>query len=251
MAKQFRGGDRTGWHQHERAQLIFAVEGLMVAEAEHGTWAVPSGHALWVPAGMRHNVTMRGAVSMRTIYVEEGAFDDLDRQCRVIMVTPLLEALLVALSLEPKDYDRHGRGGHLVALAIDEIRRAPAAPFALAIPEDPRLRKLAEALVENPGAVLTIDHWADAIGVSRRTLTRLFRAQTGLSFAAWRRRLRLMEAVARQADGEALGKIAASLGYRSLEAFKTMAIREFGQILGRAGARRRVGSLARPADQRR
>lgn len=171
---------------------------------------------------------------MRTIYVDEGAFEDLPRGCRVIVVTPLLEALLVALSFEPTRYDESGRGGRLVALTLDEVRRAPATPFALAVPEDPRLAKLAKALIANPGSTFTIDGWTDTIGVSRRTLTRLFRCQTGLSFGAWRRRLRLMEAAARRSDGEPLGKVAASLGYRSLAAFRAMARRELGQVFGRS-----------------
>jgi AraC-like DNA-binding protein len=146
----------------------------------------------------------------------------------VFVVSPLLEAALVALSAEPVSYDEHGRGGHLAALVLDEIRRAPRAAFALPVPRDPRLAKLARALIEDPGSSLNIDSWADAIAVSRRTMTRLFREQTGMSFGAWRRRLRLLRAAARQADGEPISRVAASLGYRSVAAFQAMARREFG-----------------------
>ena len=93
------------------------------------------------------------------------------------------------------------------------------------------------ALLEEPGSTLDLDGWADRIGASRRTLTRLFRAQTGLSFGAWRRRLRLLTAAARQADGEPMSRITASLGYRSLAAFRAMARREFPD---RAEARRPI-----------
>ena len=43
--------------------------------------------------------------------------------------------------------------------------------------------------------------WADSSGLSRRTLTRLFRRETGQSFSAWRQRVRLLEALARLGAG--------------------------------------------------
>lgn len=231
VAKAFAGGTSTGWHSHERAQLIFAVEGLMVAHTDYGTWVVPSGYAFWVPAGVGHDVRMHGAVAMRTAYFDATKLSPLPRDCFVLKVSSLLEALLVAMCAEPPAYDEAGRGGHLAALVLDEIGRAPPTPFALAVPRDPRLARLVRRLIGEPGAALTIDGWADAIGVSRRTLTRLFRQQTGLSFGAWRRRLRLLEAMARQAAGEPLPRVAASLGYGNVAAFRTMARRELGTAL--------------------
>src|ERR1700677_5359595 len=42
-AKEFAPGMSTGAHSHDRAQLVFAIRGLMVATTEIGTWAVPPG----------------------------------------------------------------------------------------------------------------------------------------------------------------------------------------------------------------
>lgn len=233
VAKAFAAGTRTGRHSHPRAQLIFATSGLMVATTDRGNWVVPSGFALWVAPGVAHDVAMRGSVAMRTAYIRSRDLPALLEDCRVIEVSPLLEAALVSLAAEPPAYDEAGRGGHLAALVLDEIVRAPATPFAAPVPADPRLAKLARALIAGPGSTLGIDDWADAVGVSRRTLTRLFRSQTGLSFGAWRRRLRLLEASARRADGEPVERVAASLGYRSVAAFRAMARRELGDAFDR------------------
>ncbi|WP_206615569.1 helix-turn-helix domain-containing protein [Solirhodobacter olei] len=228
MAKEFAANTRTGRHGHVRAQLIHAIEGLMVATTDHGTWVVPPGFALWVPPGIRHDVAMHGSVSMRTVYVRSAEAASLPDAIRVVAASALLQAALVSLSADPPAYDERKRGGHLAALILDEIARAPATPFALPVPEDQRLAKLARALIRDPGAALDINGWADEIGVSRRTLTRLFRAQTGISFGTWRRRLRLMRALERSADGTPLARAAAGVGYRSLPAFRTMARKEFG-----------------------
>jgi AraC-like DNA-binding protein/mannose-6-phosphate isomerase-like protein (cupin superfamily) len=235
MAKAFAPDTRTGRHSHARAQLLFAVEGLMVANTAAGTWVVPSGHALWIPPGVPHDVSMHGAVAMRTAYVRAGEASRLHGACRVLAVGALLEAALVALAAEPPTYDEDGRGGHLAFLVLDEIARAPAAPFALPIPRDPRLARLARSLIREPGASHNIDGWGERVGVSRQTLTRLFRSQTGISFGCWRRRLRLLVAAARQADGEPIARVAAELGYESVAAFRAMARREFGDVLGSIG----------------
>ena len=57
------------------------------------------------------------------------------------------------------------------------------------------------------------------MGVSRRTLTRRFREEAGLSFGTWRRRVRLLEALTRQAEGIGMHEVAAAVGYRSPRAF--------------------------------
>lgn len=227
-AKAFATGSRTGRHAHGRAQLIFAVSGLMVATADTGTWVVPPGYALWMPPGLNHDVAMRGDVAMCTVYVAAHARPDLPPDCRVVAVTPLLAASLSALADEAPAYDTDGRGSLLAALILDEIVRAPATPFALPVPRDPRLARAARALIDQPGAGHDLDRWAGIAGVSRRTLTRGFKAETGLSFGAWRRRLRLIEAAGAEAEGEPIGRVCARLGYRSPAAFRAMARREFG-----------------------
>ncbi len=228
LAKDFAPGATTGRHSHPRAQLLYATTGLMVATTEEGTWAVPAGHALLIPPGVVHAVAMHGAVAMRTAYLVPEALAAASPVCRVLRVSALLDATLVALADEPILYDLAGRGGHLAALVLDETGRAPDTPFALPLPRDARLRRLCRALVDDPGLDHGIDGWAERVGVSRRTLTRRFREETGLSFGAWRRRVRLLEAMTRQAQGGTLGEVAATVGYKSPRAFQAMMQRTLG-----------------------
>jgi len=228
MAKDFPSGATTGWHGHSRAQLLYATAGLMVATTADGTWAVPAGHALLIPPGVMHDVAMHGTVSMRTAYLTPEALAAAPSACRVLRVSPLLDIALVTLADEPILYDVAGRGGHLAALVLDEIDRAPDTPFALPLPQDSRLRRLCRALIDDPGLDGGIDAWAEAVGVSRRTLTRRFREETGLSFGAWRRRVRLLEAMTRRARGASLHEVTAAVGYRSPRAFQSMMQRTLG-----------------------
>src|SRR6202789_3670942 len=155
-AREFAPGMSTGAHSHDRAQFDFAIRGMMVATTEIGTWALPPGYALWLPPGVVHDGAMLGAVSMRTAYLRCENQLGLPMTCRVVRTPPLLQEALVALAAEPPAYDLAGRGGHLAALILDEICRAPAAQFALPLPADRRLRPLARRLIGNPGPRLAI-----------------------------------------------------------------------------------------------
>jgi AraC-like DNA-binding protein len=66
-----------------------------------------------------------------------------------------------------------------------------------------------------------------------RTLARLFRRETGLSFAAWRQQLRLLRALERLAAGEPVTAVALDLGYSGPSAFVAMFRRALGVSPGR------------------
>jgi AraC-like DNA-binding protein len=65
-------------------------------------------------------------------------------------------------------------------------------------------------------------------------LARLFRRETGMSFHAWRRQLRLTEGLAALAQGKAPARVAASVGYSSGPAFGAAFRAVFGTTPGRS-----------------
>lgn len=140
-----------------------------------------------IPPGLDHDIGMRGVVAMRSAYVEPIAAAALSEHCKVIITSALLAAAIEALAGEPADYDEEGRGGHLAALIVDEMARSDDAELALPMPRDQRLVRLCNAIVTR-GERRGLDDWAHIVGMSRRSLTRHFRAETGLSLLAWRKR---------------------------------------------------------------
>jgi AraC-like DNA-binding protein len=213
MPRSYEAGASTGWHSHPRAQLLYATAGLTLVRAEDGTWVLPARHALWIPPRLSHEVRMHGAVSMCSAYIAPEAVGVLPTGCRVLEVSALLAAALETLSAEPMLYDEAGRGGHLAALILDEIARAPETALTLPLPRDPRLRRICDALLKDPALDIDLDGWAERVGASRRTLTRGFRAETGLSFGDWRSRLRVLRALTMASDGVPMQQIARAVGY--------------------------------------
>ncbi|MFW8292811.1 helix-turn-helix domain-containing protein, partial [Klebsiella pneumoniae] len=78
---------------------------------------------------------------------------------------------------------------------LDEIRQAPHEPLHLPMPVDRRLVRIAQAVLEQPQDTRTLQAWAAWAGLSPSTLSRLFLAETGSSFAQWRQQARLTHAL--------------------------------------------------------
>ena len=64
-------------HSHDWHQLIYASRGVMTVNTSTGSWVVPSRRAVWVPAGIEHEVEMSASVSMRTLYLRTGLVAEL------------------------------------------------------------------------------------------------------------------------------------------------------------------------------
>lgn len=223
LHQSFRVGARTRWHSHRRTELLHASGGLLVLHTESGTWTVPSGYALLVPADLPHELAAYGCCEMRAAFLTDEALGDaVPRGCRVIGVSELLEVALRSLANGPLLYGLDGRGGHLAALIVDEIREASEIQIALPMPQTSSLRKLAREMIQKPSLALDLDSWAEHVGVSRSTFTRRFRGETGLSFAEWRRRLRMLHTLTLQANGVPLRQAAMTAGYRNANALRDM-----------------------------
>jgi AraC-like DNA-binding protein len=73
-----------------------------------------------------------------------------------------------------------------------------------------------------------MDFWAAEMGISSRTLARLFRSELKMSFQEWRLQLLLLEAQIRLAQGQTSSRIAKALGYDSHAAFSAMFRKSLG-----------------------
>jgi AraC-like DNA-binding protein len=222
MASSQIVGAEIPFHMHRRGQLLYAVTGIMRVETQDAAWIVPPARALWLPSRFPHSVTMRSQVEMRTIYIEESACAALPMRPTFIEVGGLLRELILAALEEPPDYDENGRGGQIARLILTELRQMHERPLSVPMPRDPRLLRVVRALLDAPSIAHDLDHWAAEAGASRRTLARLFRAETGLSFAEWRAHLRAIEGLALLSTGASVAASARSVGYASPSAFSAM-----------------------------
>lgn len=215
-------------HCHERAQFLYASAGVMSVVTSQTSFVVPPRRAVWLPAGMMHEVSCRGAVSLRTLYIDP-VYDSSPDTCRVVEVSDFLRALVLEVVRFPAEYDLEGREGRIMWLLLDEIRQMPNAPYQVSMPSDPRLIRVCKAILAKPADGRDIDTWAAQVGMSRRTFTRVFKQELGMGFALWRQQVRLMEAVSLLAAGRSITSVAFDVGYESPSAFTAMFHRTFGE----------------------
>lgn len=213
---------RSPWHE-----LIYASEGVMSIHTVSGSWVVPPHRAVWVPAGIERRIEVAAGLSMRSLYFKPGA-GRLPRECCVVNVPPLLRELIlhtIEIGMLNRTIPSHAR---LIGLLIDQLRVLSTVPLQLPQPVDPRARNAAALLSEELGEAKSLAEIGRRVGASPRTIERLFRAETKMTFAKWRERLKLMHALRLLAAGNAVTNVALDLGYASPSAFIAMFKRAFG-----------------------
>jgi len=62
-------GEVVPFHSHQRAQLVYASHGAMSVSTRSATYIVPPQRAVWMPAGVEHQIEARDIVKMRTLYI--------------------------------------------------------------------------------------------------------------------------------------------------------------------------------------
>lgn len=227
-ANEYPVGHRVPRHRHRRSQLLYAAAGIMIVGTEAGRWIVPPERAVWVPAGMQHEVKPLIHVSTRSLYVDPAVDPALPADCRVVAISPLMRQLLLETADLPLPASPGSRAEAIFSLLVHEIVRAPVLPLDIPMPADARIAARCRAYLRRPSPHETIEDWCHELGLSRRTFTRRFRAQTGLSFAAWCRQAAIFAALPRLAAGAAITPLAFDLGYDSASAFTTM----FKRVVG-------------------
>ncbi|MWB79326.1 helix-turn-helix domain-containing protein [Pseudooceanicola sp. 216_PA32_1] len=216
-------------HSHDRHQLMHAISGVLRVSTVAGHWIVPPEHAVWIPAGSEHSVGTLAPVRMRSLYLRPDAMPGAPAEPRVLGMTPLVRALVVEAVAIAESGETGPRADRLADFLLHELPRLPEQPLALPLPGTRSLLRLCQQFLAAPDARAPLDDWATRAGMSRRSLTRHFRAETGLPVEQWRQQACVFAALPRLVAGERVTAVALDLGYDSPAAFTTM----FRRMLGR------------------
>ena len=232
LAREYPNGHFVSFHRHNSAQLEYASFGVLKVKTEKGIWFVPPQRAVFIPANVGHQASSTGRISLAHLYINPEAAPGLPDDCCVVSVPPpLRELILYAVKLPPL-FDQVSAEDRLIDVILDMIQTLERAPLDLAIGSDARIQKIYGKLVENPGDNRSLEEWGKAVGTTGRTLTRLFKAQTGIDFRQWRQQFRILEAIDRLEKGESVLTIALDLGYNSSSAFISMFKKALGKTPG-------------------
>jgi AraC-like DNA-binding protein/quercetin dioxygenase-like cupin family protein len=225
-------GQQIDWHDHPAHQLIYPIRGVLQVSTARGAWVVPPSRAVWIPAFVAHSHQAHGPTEMRGLKFDPPTNPLAVDVPTVLEVGPLLREVIRTLTDEDRDLTA-GHRHHLEQVALHELRSVEALPVWLPAPRDPRLVDVARLLESNPADPRSLPELGRAVGASSRTLSRLFRSETGISFPQWRAQLRLHHALKLLAAGAQVTRVAADCGYRSASAFIEAFRQAFGTTPGR------------------
>ncbi|MGW5365828.1 AraC family transcriptional regulator [Actinopolymorpha pittospori] len=209
--------ERIDWHDHAEHQLVYPSSGILRVSTSVGSWVVPPQRAVWLPAEVAHTHQAHGATQLRSLAFPAEVNPLGLIQPTVLSVPALLRELIVALTDE-RTLTADERAD-LQRVALRQLAPAPAVRLHLPHPTDARLRDVAAILADRPGDERTLAELGRAVGAGERTLSRLFRRETGMSFPQWRAQLRLHHSLTLLATGQSVTTSAVTCGYRNPSAF--------------------------------
>lgn len=193
----------------------------MAVTTDEGMWVVPPNRAVWIPAKTDHSIVMWGAVTMKTLYLKQGTVKKLGKQCRVLNVSSLMKELLLEACRIGSLYRKPAQG-RLIGIILEQLEEAPAVPLWVPMPADTRAVKIAAILRSDPADRRPLSALCRECGASKRTIERLFREETGITFGRWRQQMSLVHAIRLLAEGNKVTSVALEAGYNSPSAFIAM-----------------------------
>ncbi|WP_191601980.1 AraC family transcriptional regulator [Marinomonas algicola] len=214
-------------HSHSWYQLMYASSGLLNVAFADQMVVIPPHKAIWLPPGCEHKTFTPIGAKFRSLYFRPDQVAVLGNKSKVLSISPLIRELIleivarcdVDLTWEEADF-------RLLTVLLDQLAAQKDKGLTLPMPQDSRLIKLVEELQLNPSNEVNLEEWATTLGVSSRTISRIFMSQTGIGFKEWRQRLRLLYSLVLLEKGDSVTQVALDVGYSSPSAF-TYAFHQF------------------------
>lgn len=218
----FSSGYRWAERRSNWGQLLWASRGAISATASQRVWIIPAGRALWIPPDTPNDVVMQGRGILRSLFLSPDRAKGISDEPCLLRLPPLLRELIRRAFEETVLDTQSGRHRLVAALLREELRealRVAPEPMDLPLPSDTRALRAADVMLARPGASIDELELPRIAGASRRTLERLFSAQTGLSLGEWRQRNALMHGLRQMAEGMNVAQAAVAAGYAGTSAF--------------------------------
>ena len=222
----------TGRHFHDVHEIQYACRGMVEVETQAGHYLLPPHQAAWIPAGLHHKTTLHAGGQTLAVIFAPGLVPAAGDRVRIIAVSALLREMMLYSQRWPASRTESGAAadsffqalGYVVAGALDDEM-----PLNLPVPADP----VAAAATDYTRAHLdhvTVSDVTRAVGVSERTLRRVFQAQLGMSWRSYLLRARVLRSMAMLAESDrTVLEVSIAVGFDDVGAFARSFARHCGE----------------------
>ncbi|WP_433677169.1 helix-turn-helix domain-containing protein [Microbacterium gorillae] len=216
-------------HTHTEHELVWSDRGIVTMSAGGRRWTVTPGVGLWIPAGTAHEGFVGDNAAVRTTYFALDSWTRSWPRPVAVSLNPAVRQLLIHLRTARMTIEQRLRAQQV---CMDLLQTADTVQLDVPVPRDARLAPLVDAVLTDPADDRSLEQWASLLNMTSRTLTRTFTAEVAMSFARWRRLVRMRAAVAQLADGTSVKSVARRVGYGSTSAFVAAFHRTVGYTPG-------------------
>lgn len=206
-------------HSHRWGQFVYAHSGVLAVSTPLNRYIVPPEQGVWLLPEVEHEVTAIGNVQLTSFYFDITLLSQLPVNSCVLQVSDFLKVLIKEANFIESHYKWNSTDGRLLHLILDRLGQAPNEMLQLPYPKDPRLINLLNKLHNDLENNNTLTEWGRIVGASARTLSRLFKKETGLCYSEWRQRLNIQIAISQLSLGKSITSISLNLGYESPSSF--------------------------------
>lgn len=207
----------SGEHWHKKGQLLFSHQGSMRIEHGKRLWLLPPMRLAWIPAGVMHRIYIRGVVDYRSIYFSPEYDLSLNEEIQILTMSALLKEVVERIAFSAWETRwNEGAAANILAVCKDELFLAKRESFSLTLPTDRRISHISK--IDFPPLLHQLARYC---GASEKTITRLFKKETGLSYQQWAQQWKLLKAIEKLSEGVSVMQTASALNFSSDSAFIT------------------------------
>lgn len=205
-------------HTHVEHELLWTDRGVITMFAGGAQWTIAPGAGLWIPAGISHEGSSRENAEVRATYFATDLWQKPWERPVAVTLQPAARELLLYLNEASMPDDQRIRAQRVL---IDMLEPSNGVRLDIPVPQDRRLALLVEMILNDPADDRSLEQWASILNITSRTLTRAFTAEIAMSFAQWRKLVRMRAALGHLSEGGSVKQVARRVGYSTTSAFVT------------------------------
>ncbi|GHJ44190.1 AraC family transcriptional regulator [Catellatospora sp. TT07R-123] len=207
----------------DRHYLLCASAGALRLEAQGQAWLLPPARAALIEAGRPIRVSIPQPVTTASVLFDPAFAPAPPAPLTVFDLNPLARALVGECGAWGQGEQPLPEYARTLFAALAAVAwRLAERPSPVVVPSgrSPELRRALEVTEQRLAEELSFEDVAAAVGLSSRSLARRFEDETGMTWRAVLRRMRVLRAVEELAAGDTpVTAIAHRVGYTSLSAF--------------------------------
>jgi AraC-like DNA-binding protein len=207
----------------DRHYLLCASAGALRLEARGEAWVLPPARAALIEAGRPIRVSIPQPVTTASVLFDVGFVPAPPAPLAVFDLSPLARALVTECGAwGDSDEPLTAYAEALFAALAAVTWRLAEQPSPVVVPagRSPELRRALQLTEQRLGGDVRFEDLAAEVGLAPRSLARRFEEETGMTWRAVLRRMRVLRAIEELAAGDTpVTRIAFMVGYTSLSAF--------------------------------